>query len=151
MTSITCVMCVQCQAIVYINSLSSLWTILLKTISEHTDRTTYSWNGSFQNHPNTLEIVITWCYRKPFHIIFPPCKVSISCCWCIVNIDVNKLPSQSPVQCQPSWPFELLHKNNNKTSMFIFPWHLRSVYIKIFVQINTSLFCIYLLHSQYRE
>ena len=22
-------------------------------------------NGFFQNHPNLLEIVITWCYRKP--------------------------------------------------------------------------------------
>ena len=32
--------------------------------------------ASFQNHPNSLEIVITWCYRNPFHIIFPPCKVS---------------------------------------------------------------------------
>ena len=25
------------------------------------------WSSSFQNHPNSLEIVITWCYRKPFH------------------------------------------------------------------------------------
>ena len=24
-------------------------------------------NGCFQNHPNSLEIVITWCYGKPFH------------------------------------------------------------------------------------
>ena len=33
-------------------------------------------NNSLQNHPNSLEIVITWCYRKPFRIVFPPCKVS---------------------------------------------------------------------------
>ena len=26
-------------------------------------------NGSFQNHSNSLEIVITWCYRKPFYIL----------------------------------------------------------------------------------
>ena len=25
-------------------------------------------NGSFQNHPNSLEIVITWRYHKPFYI-----------------------------------------------------------------------------------
>ena len=34
------------------------------------------------NHPNSLEIVITWCYRKPFYIVLPPCKVSNPTCLC---------------------------------------------------------------------
>ena len=37
--------------------------------SEHTDRNVELTNGSFQNHPNSFEIVITWCYRKPFHTV----------------------------------------------------------------------------------
>ena len=30
----------------------------------------------FRSTPSHLEIVITWCYRKAFYIVFPPCKVS---------------------------------------------------------------------------
>ena len=30
----------------------------------------------FRTTPTHLEIVITWCYRKPFHLTYPPCKVS---------------------------------------------------------------------------
>ena len=30
----------------------------------------------FRTIPTHLDIVITWCYCKPFHTIFPQCKVS---------------------------------------------------------------------------
>ena len=30
----------------------------------------------FKTTPPHLEIIITWCYRRPFHIVFPPFKVS---------------------------------------------------------------------------
>ena len=40
--------------------------------SEHTDRNVeFKPTVSFQNNPNSFEIVITWC-----NIVFPPCKVS---------------------------------------------------------------------------
>ena len=38
-----------------------------KTIRAYWSKRRVETNGSFQNHPNSLEIVITWCYRKPFH------------------------------------------------------------------------------------
>ena len=37
-------------------------------------------DDAFQNQPNSLHIVITWCYRKPFCIVFPPCTVSNPTC-----------------------------------------------------------------------
>ena len=47
------------------------------------------WNQRFffQNHPNSLEIVITWCYRKPFHIK--------PCCFLIIRVWV-KVPILTP-------------------------------------------------------
>ena len=45
-------------------------------------------NGSFQNHSNPLEIVITWCYRKPFHIVpgFILCFIPLKTIrFCIIN------------------------------------------------------------------
>ena len=45
--------------------------------SEHTDRNIeLQPTVLFRTTPNSLEIVIAWCYRKPFYIVFPPCKVS---------------------------------------------------------------------------
>ena len=45
--------------------------------SEHTDRNVeLKPTVLLRTIPTHLEIVITWCYRKPFHIVFPPCKVS---------------------------------------------------------------------------
>ena len=40
---------------------------LKKMIRAYWSKRRVETNGSFQNHPNSLEIVITWCYRKPFH------------------------------------------------------------------------------------
>ena len=51
-------------------------TVFQKTIRAYWPKRRVETNGSFQNHPNSLEIVTTWCYRKPFYIVFPPCKVS---------------------------------------------------------------------------
>ena len=56
--------------------LSPIDSFLQKTIRALWSKRRVETNGSFQNHPNSLEIVITWCYRKPFYIVFPPCKVS---------------------------------------------------------------------------
>ena len=47
-------------------------------------------NGSFQNQPNLLEIVYTWCYRNPFHIVFPPCKVLNATRYICINLDKVK-------------------------------------------------------------
>ena len=51
---------------------------LQKTISsEHTDQNVkLKPTVLFRTTPTHLEIVITWCYRKPFHIVVSPCKVS---------------------------------------------------------------------------
>ena len=49
---------------------------LQKMIRTYWSKCRVETNGFFQNHPNSLEIVIKWCYRKPFYIVFPPCKVS---------------------------------------------------------------------------
>ena len=45
--------------------------------SEHTDRNVEETNGSFQNYPNSLEIVTTWCYHKPFLYHFHHAKFQI--------------------------------------------------------------------------
>ena len=49
--------------------------------SEHTDRNVeLKPSVLFRTTPTHLEIVITWCYRKPFHVVFPPRKVSNPTC-----------------------------------------------------------------------
>ena len=45
--------------------------------SEHTDRNVELKSTIlFRTTPTHLEIIITWCYRKPYYILFPPCKIS---------------------------------------------------------------------------
>ena len=52
---------------VELKPISMLWS----TIRAHWLKRWVETKGSFQNHPNSLEIVITWCYRKPFYICIP--------------------------------------------------------------------------------
>ena len=52
-------------------------SFLRKAIRAYWSKRRVETNCAFQNHPNSFrDITCTWCYRKPFHIIFPPCKVS---------------------------------------------------------------------------
>ena len=45
--------------------------------SEHTDRNVkLKPTVLFTTLSTHIEIGITWCYRKPFHVVFPPCKAS---------------------------------------------------------------------------
>ena len=45
--------------------------------SEHTDQNVeLKPTVIFRTTPTQLEIIITWCYCKPYYIKFPPCKVS---------------------------------------------------------------------------
>ncbi len=50
--------------------------VVFRRRSKHTDRNVESLTtGSFQNLHNSKKIS-TWCYRKPYFFILPPCKVS---------------------------------------------------------------------------
>ena len=45
--------------------------------SEHTDQNIkLKPTVLFRTTPTQLEIIITWCYRKPCYIVYSPCKVS---------------------------------------------------------------------------
>ena len=68
--------------------------LLQKTIRAYWARRWVETNSSFQNHPNSLETVITFCYRKPFHIVgellhFCVCtfKVPLSALLVVLSID----------------------------------------------------------------
>ena len=58
------------------SSSSDTVIVLQKTIRAYWLKRLVETNGRSQNHPNSIEIVITWCYRKPLHFVLPPYKVS---------------------------------------------------------------------------
>ena len=51
-------------------------SILQKTIRAYWSKRRVNPTVLFRTTPTHLEIVITWCYRKLFYILFAPCKVS---------------------------------------------------------------------------
>ena len=57
-----------------------------KTIRAYWSKRRVETNGSFQNYPNSLEIVITWFYRKPFYI------KSILSYKCYISVESNQKP-----------------------------------------------------------
>ena len=60
-----------------IRNFAQLWFQLIRRQSEHTDRNIeLKPTVLFRTTPTHLEIIITWCYRKPFHIVLSPCKDS---------------------------------------------------------------------------